>query len=572
VLDDLSQLLATEVDGGASVSVERGRNRDGVDFVRINLTGGAAAGDVQGAAAGDDDATAVDDLAASLLFDPQAVGDDESSTDEDDYEALPPATARRLEGGPPGMFVVDLTARGEQVVGGVVDFSGAAVEDGEAVIEINGRVERFPLDGDLEELLLGGERQGGASGRSSSSERGARGMAPHRARCAPGAARLGSAAPASCAALGPPAPCSLLPAPCHACSSSYSRAPLTFGPIWLFPPPVARGAGGDDGSSSSGDEGSSSLEGDTLSSMGLGFMAHRVPATLEWRSRDAFTLDVPVPEPIEAAAEAEAGVAAAVDLDIDIDIEVASGSDDGPQAVDVSATRLRRRRGGGGGGGEDDARSASAARRRRAERSERLEDLEGMVRRAMGDAIAQGIGATPAAPGDPLSELVMGLKGRVEYARLAPPAAPTDPFDGVYLGTFGPHGPELLRVARSEVGGEEWVLGTKLTGDPNVPAGKVSFRARVGRAARLPPSAAYPPEFGVGQRYKGQGRVAREGYAHAKWVDGELLTFSAGNPLTRGAELGFVYNMDSARRFLLLFTKVRLEELLPVDEGGQHEG
>jgi hypothetical protein len=67
----------------------------------------------------------------------------------------------------------------------------------------------------------------------------------------------------------------------------------------------------------------------------------------------------------------------------------------------------------------------------------------------------------------------------------------------------------------------------------------------------------------VQQRYKGQGRVAREGYSAAKWVDGELLTFSATNPMTRGAELGFVFNIDANRKYLLLFTKVRLDTILP---------
>ena len=89
----------------------------------------------------------------------------------------------------------------------------------------------------------------------------------------------------------------------------------------------------------------------------------------------------------------------------------------------------------------------------------------------------------------------------------------------------------------------------------------------VGRAARLPTPGDYPPEFGVQARYAGQGRVAREGFAAPKWVDGELLVFSRANPLTAGAELGFVYNLEPARRFLLLFTRVDLAALLPDAEG-----
>lgn len=124
-------------------------------------------------------------------------------------------------------------------------------------------------------------------------------------------------------------------------------------------------------------------------------------------------------------------------------------------------------------------------------------DIEKAVRRAMGEAIAQGIGelhasappqrslplrlhcALPAVRSErrrgqseerpvPSARLkqrfrraffppagavgagtdsgVLGLKGRVHYTRLSPTDAPTDLFSGVYLGSFGPHGPELLQV------------------------------------------------------------------------------------------------------------------------------
>jgi hypothetical protein len=48
---------------------------------------------------------------------------------------------------------------------------------------------------------------------------------------------------------------------------------------------------------------------------------------------------------------------------------------------------------------------------------------------------------------------------------------------GLFLGTFGPHGPEVLSLSRSISldSGEEELLGLKLTGDPNVPAGEVRF-------------------------------------------------------------------------------------------------
>lgn len=67
-----------------------------------------------------------------------------------------------------------------------------------------------------------------------------------------------------------------------------------------------------------------------------------------------------------------------------------------------------------------------------------------------------------------------------------PPHLTPAPFSGLYVGTFGPHGPELLRVSRQVEGGQEWAVATKLTGDPNVPAGAVSWKALIGRANRLP--------------------------------------------------------------------------------------
>ncbi len=45
-----------------------------------------------------------------------------------------------------------------------------------------------------------------------------------------------------------------------------------------------------------------------------------------------------------------------------------------------------------------------------------------------------------------------------------PLSCPSHASAGLYLGTFGPHGPELLQVARQMEGVQEYVVATKLTG------------------------------------------------------------------------------------------------------------
>lgn len=55
-----------------------------------------------------------------------------------------------------------------------------------------------------------------------------------------------------------------------------------------------------------------------------------------------------------------------------------------------------------------------------------------------------------------------------------------------------------------------------MTGDPNVPAGNVSFRARIGRKHRVSGwDVMYPPELDVQARYPGEGRVAQKGFKDA---------------------------------------------------------
>ncbi|GFR41394.1 hypothetical protein Agub_g2035 [Astrephomene gubernaculifera] len=149
----------------------------------------------------------------------------------------------------------------------------------------------------------------------------------------------------------------------------------------------------------------------------------------------------------------------------------------------------------------------------------------------------------------------------IAYTRIPTDLPRSDPFCGLYLGAFGPHGPELLQLSRVVQDGEEEVVGTKVTGDPNVPAGELSFRAKVGRRHRLDSRDVYPEHLGVVARYKGEGRVAMAGYKSPRWVDGELLVFAVGaSPVTGGAELGFVWAVPGEKRFLILLNKLDLKE------------
>ncbi|KAI7835685.1 hypothetical protein COHA_010424 [Chlorella ohadii] len=189
------------------------------------------------------------------------------------------------------------------------------------------------------------------------------------------------------------------------------------------------------------------------------------------------------------------------------------------------------------------------------------EKINEIAKRAMGLALAQGMSS--AAQGDVAER--WGLEGQTTYQRVRLGSfVKTDPFNGLYLGTFGPHGPELLQVARQMEGVQEYVVATKLTGDPNVPAGAVSWKAAIGRGSRLPVEM-YPLEMGVMGRYRGQGQVAQSGYSNPRWVDGELLVFAAGSPFVQGAQLGFTYDVGTHQRYLIVLHRVNLDEMFPED-------
>ncbi|GAB4812968.1 hypothetical protein N2152v2_000014 [Parachlorella kessleri] len=337
----------------------------------------------------------------------------------------------------------------------------------------------------------------------------------------------------------------------------------------------------------------------------------RAPASIEWQGRDAFTIRATAP-PAAAAAQQQRGpgpqLAAAADLPGSAAVARArlrggcepqqqqqqqAGDLDADGAVDAAQGQQ------GSSGGEQQAklqRLEAEVQQWAARRGAKKDQIEAILRATMAAAIAQGIGAVGCEP----QPSPVGLEGMCSYRRIPTDHfVKTDAFAGLYLGAFGPHGPELLQLSRLVVDGEEWVHAVKVTGDRNVPAGEVSFRAKVGRQQRLSASESYPLELGVRARYRGQGRVAQEGpgprgaggeaaggpgvwvlvgfgrgslcrdqvrvaqegFVHPKWVEGELLLLTPSNPMTHGAELGFVYNMDGVKRFLILFSRIDLDEL-----------
>ncbi|KAG9130605.1 hypothetical protein Leryth_011852 [Lithospermum erythrorhizon] len=163
------------------------------------------------------------------------------------------------------------------------------------------------------------------------------------------------------------------------------------------------------------------------------------------------------------------------------------------------------------------------------------------------------------------------LSGSTTFSRIENPSS-RDPLNGLYIGAHGLYTSEIIQLRRrygqwNEDGGSrdpsniefyEYVEAVKLTGDPYVPAGEISFRAKVGKRYQLPHKGIIPEEFGVIARYRGQGRLAEPGFQNPRWVDGELVILD-GKYVRGGPVVGFVYSAPDPQ-FLVFFNRLRLQE------------
>ncbi|CAN7119906.1 hypothetical protein IGI04_013713 [Brassica rapa subsp. trilocularis] len=146
-----------------------------------------------------------------------------------------------------------------------------------------------------------------------------------------------------------------------------------------------------------------------------------------------------------------------------------------------------------------------------------------------------------------------------------------DPLNGLYIGAHGLYTSEVIHLKRKfgqwksgkeskkpkDIEFYEYVEAVKLTGDPYVPAGKVAFRAKIGRRYELPHRGLIPEEFGVIARYKGQGRLADPGFRNPRWVDGELVIMD-GKYVKGGPVFGFVY-WAPEYHFVMFFNRLKLQ-------------
>ncbi|XP_017238528.2 protein EXECUTER 1, chloroplastic [Daucus carota subsp. sativus] len=111
----------------------------------------------------------------------------------------------------------------------------------------------------------------------------------------------------------------------------------------------------------------------------------------------------------------------------------------------------------------------------------------------------------------------------------------SDPLNGLYIGSNGYLASEVIQLRNfyapwHEVGGIEnvsepelckYVEAVNLTGDFDMAAGQVMFRAKVGEKYKLRPEIDLEEMYGAVDLYKGKGRLP--GFQNSEWVDVDVL-------------------------------------------------
>ncbi|XP_024399465.1 protein EXECUTER 2, chloroplastic isoform X1 [Physcomitrium patens] len=270
---------------------------------------------------------------------------------------------------------------------------------------------------------------------------------------------------------------------------------------------------------------------------------HRVPAYIERRAKDKFVFHIEESKLLTAAEDTDSSVALVAGIE---------GSSINTRSLDPLEEFLQN---------IDKSLQAGSVDLEDSEESDT--DAVEISSKNLGDLLEKAVTR---------AQQRRGLFKSTLFQRINISASENDPFSGLYIGSLGPQSAEVVQLHRRYGNWQtadtlsvnqvwecfEYVEAVKLTGDVHVPAGEVSFRAKVGKGSRLPHRGVYPEELGVTARYKGQARMAEPGFKNPQWVDGELVFLNGKGGPTIGAELGFVY-FGPGNHFLVLFGRLRLK-------------
>ncbi|KAK9719439.1 hypothetical protein K7432_004775 [Basidiobolus ranarum] len=107
---------------------------------------------------------------------------------------------------------------------------------------------------------------------------------------------------------------------------------------------------------------------------------------------------------------------------------------------------------------------------------------------------------------------------KLSLAELQP--TPSLPLQGLWIGTYGPHGCEML-LFKYDVS-ESLLMASKITGDVNVPRGEITFVANLEDELSEPSSTFFSEK----QVFSGQGQVASTGFLNCRMINVEFIWIS----------------------------------------------